>query len=331
MNLGIVGKTETETRLYPNRFAIVNNRTGRPLDICSDQYHIHKPADIVRAATEAFSDIGMKITGIGTLHGGESVVLDATVGTNVRNEFSGLDNASARQAAGYAVGDPIEGHFTLKIGNTVGNPTKGSVHMIEVVCLNSMTSERVVNLAVTHRNGSGKVVLSLQNVLGTIQAVHTKVRQARAKLTTQPATLETMYAYLMELSQPDLFNLVLDKTIADRGQYTPDVQRSHFLDSLNSHDDVAWFLQQCIDRDGNRFLKKTVTNLNSQPMASETRGSLYQPYMAATYAVDHLATGRGEFASDNVLDNAIFGTGQAFKSKALDLVLGYGQIGKGVN
>lgn len=342
MPLGIIGiKDPTTVKPIPNRFAIVHNRTGRFLDICSDQYHIHKPREIATAAISAFRDIGMTVDKIHVIHGGESVILNATVGAGavaaMQDTGTGGDysaRSEARRAAGYTVGQTLECRVSMKIGNTVGNPTRVSIYAIELACLNSLTRDRKIGVSVTnHRNNSQQVVINLQGLLPDIRAIHTHVTESRARLISAPATLETMRTYLLELSQPELFQQVLDKTITDRGQYTPDVQRNMFLDSVNSHDDVAWYLLNVIeDKDkSNRFTRRVIDNLNSQPMAAETRGTLYQPYMAATYAVDHLATGRGEFAQDNILDNSLFGQGQAFKSRALDLVLEYTQSKTGVN
>ncbi len=329
MPLLIAGKFEN--RPYPSRYAIVHNQTGKPLDICSDQYHIHKPADIVRAAVTAFSDIGMTVTGVTTLSGGESIVLDAELGGDLHQQFIDAGGSGdyqsriqAREAAGFSKGQAISARVSMKIGNTVGNPTKTSVHVLEIACLNSMTAERALGISVTtHRANSEQVVINLRGLLPHIQATHQRILQARQALLNQPATLETMRTYLLELSQPDLFQQVLQSTVSKYGENAPDVNRSYFLDSVNSHDQVAWYLLKAIDESGNRFLKKACANLSSQPMLDETRGTLYQPYMAATYATDHLGTGRGEFAQDNVFDSKLFGQGQQFKSRALDLVLEY--------
>lgn len=328
-----------EQRAYPGRSAIVHSKTGRPLDICSDAYHIHKPSAIVHSAVEAFSDVGMNVTGLQVLHGGESVVIDAEIGTGSNSAMADFkaagNNADGTRAdysqakqnrsdAGYSVGQAPSSRVSLKIGNTVGNPTRATVYAIEIACMNGMTTDRTVGVSVTsHRSNSDQVIINLRDMLPDIIRSHTRLKDARQSLLKVPATLETMRAYLLELSQPQLFAAVLDKTIADRGQYTPDVQRSHFIEAINSHDDVAWYLLNRVDDEGNRWTKKAMTCLSSQPMANETRGTLYQPYMAATYTVDHQAIGRGEFAADNIRDNSLFGDGQSFKAKALDLVLQY--------
>lgn len=133
-----------------------------------------------------------------------------------------------------------------------------------------------------------------------------------------------MRAMLLELSQPELFARVMQETIGQHGHNTPDVQRGYYLDALNSSDVVARELLKVADSsEANRYTKRINGALYSQPIEAEGLNTMWQPYMAATYAVDHLSTGRGEFAEDNRLDSALFGSGREIKARALELAIAY--------
>lgn len=328
MPINIVGKNEQ--RLFPGKKALVHSKTGKPFDICSDKYNVHDPREIIKSAVSEFGASGITVNRVASWHGGENVIIEADINPqgveDMRAAGGNGDYASrseARAAAGYKRGDVLGATISIKIGNTVGNPAKIVCRMIELACLNSATVESKQISIVTHRKGSEAIVLKLAELLPQFALATRKYVRQREALISQRVSDQTMRTYLLELSQPELFQQVLEKTVANLGAYTPDVQRSMFIESVNSHDTVDWLLKNKTETEGNKFLRKAVDNLYAQPLADGVRGTLYQPYMAATYVTDHLGYGRGEYAQDNVADNNLFGSGAAFKTKALDLILQY--------
>lgn len=320
-------------RVYPDRFALIHNRTGEPLDICSKDYKIHHPRKVISGLMEAFETVGLEVKSVDVAHGGKNVFITADLGNEREQQLtatgSGLDYTARNQAradAGFAVGQALKAEVVVRIGNTVGNPTKVTVRIIELRCLNGLTSSRcLAKFSVNHRNEQDKIVFGVENLLPEILAVREQIQQTRDQLIARPVSTETMQAYLLELSDRDLFNAVLDNTIANRGQYAPDVQRAYFLEALNSSDDVANFLLHQSQETISRTFKRSMEHLNTQPLVDEARGTLYQPYMAATYVVDHKTTAKGQYATDNRFDSINFGTGARIKADALELAQAYNQ------
>lgn len=350
MPLLIQGKTQN--RRYEGRSAIVHNRTGLPFDICSDDYHIHKPEAVVRAVCEAIPESVATITAVKELHGGKSVVVEGQFKDNHHfnathldereKAFHSLDHQSlgyqglkdARYEAGFRKGQAIginrmSKEFSVKIGNTVGNPCKVQCQGREIACLNGMTTEAAVAVAlITHRHGGEKIVFEFTKILPKIEARLRKISEARDRLTNQQASLPTMRMALLEMAQPLLFEEVLKSTISKYGENTPEVNRSFFLDAINSNDLVSEILLTTVENreKASRFTRNCFDHLESQPLADDAKGTLWQPYMAATYVTDHKAYGRGEYAADNVYDSLNFGEASISKGKMLDTILTYEKV-----
>lgn len=343
-----------ENRLYPERQALIHSKTGKPFDVCSTQYHPHQPREVVKDIEQAINGIA-HITNLDVLRGGETVMLSCQFNQDIQalhqNETNGeandevdrflatgqdLDYAARKQArkdAGYRVGQALNrgnlyrSGFKISIGNTVGNPCKVIGEVVEIVCLNGLlrTGARSF-LIVNHRNRSLSVAEKIIAAIPELQQETHQILQLRDQLTSTPADTKVMRTYLLELTDKELFSQVLDKTIADRGQYPPDVQRNLFLDAVTSHDQVAWYLLDRIEAEGNRLCKRMNNHLTDQPLAAGTQGTLWQPYMAATYTIDHQSTAKGEYASDNRKLSSAFGEGAKVKLEALELATQYQQI-----
>ncbi len=337
-------------KLIDNRVALVHNRTGAFLDIASKSYRPHPVREVLNELLPQIDPVAI-VTNIRTVGDGQSVIVDAKYRDNVDQsgfgkptadpaavaQFKaigqGLDYDAAKQAryeAGYRKGQALGGAspttsgFSLKIGNTVGNPLSITAVVTEIRCLNGLVAEKAKMLRITsHRRGTDSAASDLRKLLPGLYAQAQAILQARETLLATQANDAIHRAYLLELTQPDLFTEVLAATIANHGENTPDVNRNYFLASLTSHEQVEWMLNHKIEHQAtSRKFRTLLDHVVDQPIVDGAGNTLWAPYMAATYCQDHLS--RSDSPTSRA-DSSLFGPGAEFKAQALNLALEYAQ------
>lgn len=316
-----------EYREYPNRYAIVNNRTGACIDDgrpVSKTFKLHTNSEVMGAMCNLADDAGLQVVEAGCLDGGKIMV--------VRAELPGVTFAS-KSVSNRKVGDVYSGGVVFTASHAFGIPTRCRGYVVRLACLNGMTVEAELSksLRLTHRrkfdsNAHGAIMRQMEE----LKAALTGYVRNMDTLVSTPTNNVLNHGIIAGVMQPSLLDKAIEEAIGKGYRMETNVSLPSFLDMAVQTEELGRMMVQRVRMDGNRAVTRLLDEIvNNQAGVEHIRGTLAQPFHAITYYTDHV---RGwDSNPDSAVEYALMGEGEKVKGRALELCREVAGISNRVN